>query len=124
MDDDAVNHMVLEGFLKPQGYHMEIKMNGQEALDYLQDVEELPDVILLDWMMPGMSGLDVAKHVKAMYPKHTIPIIMVRASPHSLVLTKSWVPRRARRTNGVSRMTHPCMHACMHENGPSCCHTK
>ena len=68
MDDDPVNHMVLEGFLKPRGYLMEIKLSGQEALAYLEECELLPDIILLDWMMPGMSGLQVAQKVRAMLP--------------------------------------------------------
>jgi len=57
--------MVLEGFLKPRGYLMEIKLSGQEALAYLEECELLPDIILLDWMMPGMSGLQVAQKVRA-----------------------------------------------------------
>ena len=55
VDDDAVNHMVLEGFFKPQGFATHMAMDGFEAISFLQETQELPDVILLDVMMPGMS---------------------------------------------------------------------
>jgi PleD family two-component response regulator len=59
VDDDSVNHMVLEGFLKPKGYIMHVCMSGQEAIDFLTECPSLPDLILLDVMMPMMSGYQV-----------------------------------------------------------------
>jgi class 3 adenylate cyclase len=79
IDDDAINHMVLEGFLKPNGFSMQIAMNGPEALTFLTDTKVLPDVILLDVMMPGMSGYEVNAKIKEMFPNICIPIIMVSA---------------------------------------------
>jgi CheY-like chemotaxis protein len=105
VDDDPVNHMVLEGFLKPQGYLMESKLNGQEALSYLADCNVLPDIILLDWMMPGMSGLEVAKKVCEDTPFPSSPChVALDASGNTL-------PRWSENPLSVSQACCPCHRA-------------
>lgn len=54
-------------------------MDGQEALKVLTEEERLPDVILLDVMMPGMSGYEVCRKLREMYPLSCIPVIMISA---------------------------------------------
>lgn len=54
-------------------------MDGQEALQVLTSEERLPDVILLDVMMPGMSGYEVCRKLREMYPLSCIPVIMISA---------------------------------------------
>ena len=51
-----------------------------DALDHLSNSEVLPDVILLDVMMPDMSGYEVCKEVRKRYKNEFIPIIMVSAN--------------------------------------------
>ena len=52
VDDDPVNQMVVENLLVPLGYKVATCMNGVEALQYLDTEPRLPDLILLDVMMP------------------------------------------------------------------------
>eukprot|EP00955_Chlamydomonas_euryale_P019192 204272-Chlamydomonas_euryale.AAC.3 len=61
VDDDPVNQMVIQSLLPPDKYEIKQAMDGMEALKILDDcpVGTLPDIILLDVMMPGMSGYQV-----------------------------------------------------------------
>ena len=76
VDDEPVNLKVLQLILKTS-YQIMIAASGQEALQRVH--EEPPDVILLDVMMPGMSGFEVARTLKAAKETSHIPIIMVTA---------------------------------------------
>jgi len=58
---------------------MNIAMNGPEAISFLENAEALPDLILLDVMMPGMSGYEVNAKIKELFPTICIPVIMVSA---------------------------------------------
>mmetsp|Transcript_40304 Transcript_40304/g.67555 ORF Transcript_40304/g.67555 Transcript_40304/m.67555 type:complete len:1397 (+) Transcript_40304:190-4380(+) len=78
VDDDAVNHLVLESFLKPSGVEMLRAMNGPEALEILENKPYFPDLILLDVMMPGMSGYEVCEILRERYSK-LMPVIFVSA---------------------------------------------
>ena len=49
--------------MKQQGYQVQIAENGQQALDMVENF--LPNVILLDVMMPGLDGFEVAKRIRA-----------------------------------------------------------
>ncbi|KXZ54193.1 hypothetical protein GPECTOR_5g288 [Gonium pectorale] len=79
VDDDPVNQLVIQNLLAPVGYEILQAMDGQEALQVLTEEERLPDVILLDVMMPGMSGYEVCRKLREMYPLSCIPVIMISA---------------------------------------------
>ena len=76
-DDEAINLQVLESFLQLDGYRIKTAKNGQEALALLK--EEQPDLILLDVMMPGMSGYEVCKKIRMKFTLDELPIIMLTA---------------------------------------------
>jgi len=77
VDDDRQNRMLLEVLLSADGYQMDAVASGEEAL---LAVERLPpDVILLDIMMPGMDGNEVARRLKSQSATQNIPIIMITA---------------------------------------------
>ncbi|KAG2487120.1 hypothetical protein HYH03_014233 [Edaphochlamys debaryana] len=82
VDDDPINQMVVENLLAPEGYKVEQAMSGSEALDFLKRTASLPDVILLDIMMPDMSGYEVCQEIRRRYSAVSIPIIMVSAKGH------------------------------------------
>lgn len=67
VDDDPVNQMVVCNLLQPLGYKLVQAMNGREAVHVLKQCHALPDAMLLDCMMPGMSGYSVCRHVRAQY---------------------------------------------------------
>jgi signal transduction histidine kinase len=77
VDDDRTNILVLVSQLKSEGYRTMTAGNGQEALDAV--ARELPDLILLDVMMPGMDGFETASRLKADPRSRNVPIIMVTA---------------------------------------------
>jgi signal transduction histidine kinase len=77
VDDIEQNVMLLEAYLKLQGYIVEKAFNGEEAL---RKVElNLPDLILLDIMMPGIDGYEVCTRLKNDPKTQFIPIVMVTA---------------------------------------------
>lgn len=77
VDDAPENIDVLSGILRPH-YKVKAATNGDKALALAMS-ERPPDLILLDIMMPGMSGFDVCKALKAHMPTRHIPVIFVTA---------------------------------------------
>jgi len=77
VDDDTTNLMVIEKMLKTQGFIVEQATSGQEALDKVR--KRLPDVILLDVMMPGMDGFEVCRRLKSSEETRLVPIVIVTA---------------------------------------------
>ncbi len=77
VDDESWNSKLLEKMLQPEGYLTRTAANGKEAL--VSIAERAPDLILLDAMMPGMDGYEVARRLKANPVTASIPIIMVTA---------------------------------------------
>ncbi len=77
VDDDVRNTRLLESQLKGEGYEVMSAFSGEECLEQLKN--RLPDLILLDIMMPGMSGFEVAGRLKAEARTKNIPVIMVTA---------------------------------------------
>ncbi|MCX7681493.1 MAG: response regulator [Anaerolineae bacterium] len=77
VDDDAGARHTLEALLFPEGYELAFAADGAEALAFLES--RLPDVLLLDVMMPGMDGLEVCRRIKGREEWRHIPIILVTA---------------------------------------------
>ena len=75
VDDETNNRNVIVAQLKNEGYQIKTAASGEEALDIID--RELPDLILLDVMMPGISGFDVAEILKSEQRTANIPIIML-----------------------------------------------
>ncbi|MDE3010788.1 MAG: response regulator [Pseudomonadota bacterium] len=77
VDDDPLNVRVLVEFLRGE-YGLTIARDGQQTLDRLQ-AGPLPDLILLDVMMPGMDGYEVCRRIKADPATRAVPVIFVTA---------------------------------------------
>ena len=75
VDDDADNLQVVHSILKDK-YKMRVAMSGAKALD-LARVEPVPDLILLDVMMPEMDGYEVCSRLKADQTTREIPVIFL-----------------------------------------------
>ena len=77
VDDVQTNVLLLKALLGKEGYGILVANNGQEALEVIRN--ENPDLILLDVMMPGMDGFEVAERVKSEEFRCEIPIIFLTA---------------------------------------------
>jgi two-component system phosphate regulon response regulator PhoB len=77
VDDEPEINSLLALALRLQEYTVVQAYNGEQALEQLQ--KHSPDLILLDVMMPGMTGIDVARAVKKDPSKANIPIIFLTA---------------------------------------------
>ncbi|MCB1325938.1 MAG: SpoIIE family protein phosphatase [Spirochaetales bacterium] len=78
VDDEPINLQVLEGLLNPVGYRVRTATNAQEALSIITE-GPLPDVVLLDVMLSGMSGLELCEFLRQMHGPTDLPIIIVTA---------------------------------------------
>src|SRR6188472_406928 len=74
VDDDPALAEMLTIVLRGEGFDTAVVRDGSKALDAFREVH--PDLVLLDLMLPGMSGLDVCKEIRA---ESGIPIIMLTA---------------------------------------------
>lgn len=77
VDDEPINIQVLRNVLQPLGYAVRAAENGPGALSFIDHIK--PDLVVLDVMMPGMSGLEVAKAIRERHDLLDVPIIMVTA---------------------------------------------
>ena len=77
VDDEPAQRAMLSYNIEAQGYRTVSAADGEEAL-LLAD-EQRPDIILLDWMLPRLSGIEVCRQLKARTTTREIPIIMVSA---------------------------------------------
>ena len=63
--------------LKKEGFKVSISSNGEEALREIKEQE--PDLVLLDWMLPDLSGVDICRSLKKDKKLQDLPIIMLTA---------------------------------------------
>jgi DNA-binding response OmpR family regulator len=76
-DDNQQNRELLEAYLADDGHEILMSVDGQQTLDVVQ--RELPDLILLDIMMPKLSGYEVCQRLKKDAKTSGIPVLMVTA---------------------------------------------
>lgn len=74
VDDEASILDIVEAYLSAKGYQVFRALSGNEALTKVDVVQ--PDLIVLDLMLPGLSGLEVCKKIR---DSSTVPIIMLTA---------------------------------------------
>jgi CheY-like chemotaxis protein len=75
IDDEERNRRLFEVFVKADGHDTSFASNGPAGLALAQS--DVPDLILLDLMMPGMDGFEVTRNLKAKPVTEKIPIIVV-----------------------------------------------
>ncbi len=78
VDDEPVNRRVLENHLTFAGYQVKEAGSGQEAINYFKKDERF-DLVLLDIMMPGMSGFEVCEFIRSKYLTSELPVLMLTA---------------------------------------------
>ena len=75
VDDEVEVVRLLKDFLTSKGYEVHTALNGTEAIALVKEVK--PDIVLLDIIMPGISGIDTLKEIKKIDP--TTAVIMITA---------------------------------------------
>ncbi len=77
VEDEVAQLETLRYNLEKEGFRVVTAEDGEEAV--LVANEELPDLIVLDWMLPSVSGIDVCRRLKSAEPTADIPVIMLTA---------------------------------------------
>mgnify|MGYP006273765075 FL=1 len=75
-DEDALAEL-LQYNLKKEGFRVSVAADGEEALMLVE--ERQPDILLLDWMLPKISGIEVARRLRGRRETRNLPIIMLTA---------------------------------------------
>ncbi|HBV56471.1 MAG TPA: phosphate regulon transcriptional regulatory protein PhoB [Rhodobacteraceae bacterium] len=77
IEDEASQRALLSYNLQAEGFAVVEAGDGEEGLLLVE--EEAPDLILLDWMLPGLSGIEVCRRLKTRTETRAVPIIMLSA---------------------------------------------
>ena len=78
VDDLPANLKLLDAVLAPRGFRVRTAATGEEALRCLQ--REVPDLVLLDVVMPGIDGYETCRRIRANPSTEYLPVVMVTAS--------------------------------------------
>ena len=77
VEDEEALSTLLDYNLKKEGFQTQIASDGDEALLKIEDAP--PDLIVLDWMLPNISGIEICRRLRANIETKNIPIIMLTA---------------------------------------------
>ncbi|MEN5145145.1 phosphate regulon transcriptional regulator PhoB [Brevundimonas diminuta] len=77
MEDEDALATLLQYNLEKEGYDVAVAADGEEGM--LQVDERTPDLILLDWMLPKLSGIEVCRRIRGRAETRNLPIIMLTA---------------------------------------------
>lgn len=75
-DEAAIGNFMKEG-LEEEGYSVDVAVNGRQGLEMAIDNLDEYDIFLLDWMMPGVSGIEICRAIRK--ENKTVPIIFLTA---------------------------------------------
>lgn len=82
VDDEPTNIQKLYSYLRLSNYNVEVSTSGEDALNKIDKNDNKYDIILLDIMMPKMSGYEVCENIRKTYSKYELPIILMSAENH------------------------------------------
>src|SRR5262249_8851061 len=77
VEDEEPLTLLLRYNLEAEGYEVEAVARGDEADNRLK--ERLPDLVMLDWMLPGLSGIELCRRLRSRPETKNLPIIMLTA---------------------------------------------
>ena len=86
VEDEPAQREILVYNLKAEGFSVFEAADGDEAL--LQVAEVMPDIVLLDWMLPNVSGIEICRRLKTRPETRAIPIIMLSARSEEVDLVR------------------------------------
>ncbi|SPF81272.1 phosphate regulon transcriptional regulator PhoB [Pseudoprimorskyibacter insulae] len=77
VEDEAAQREVLSYNLEAEGFRVSRAEDGEQALILIEEVA--PDIIVLDWMLPNVSGIEVCRQIKSRPETRQVPVIMLSA---------------------------------------------
>ena len=77
VEDEEPLGLLLRYNLESEGYKVDIAMRGDDAELMLR--EQVPDLVLLDWMLPGLSGIELCRRIRQRPETQSLPIILLTA---------------------------------------------
>lgn len=77
-DDDALSRKILEDCLSKWGYDIEMANNGHEAWGIMEN-NDRPNMAVLDWMMPGMDGVEICRRLRRLTLPNYVYVILLTA---------------------------------------------
>lgn len=77
VEDEPALRLLLEHSLRQRGYQVSVALDGEQALACLEKTR--PDVALLDWMMPGLSGLELCRIIRQKPGLKDLPVLFLTA---------------------------------------------
>ncbi len=80
VDDEPMNAQVFSTFLLHGGYQIKTFHSGKEVMEELSHPETLPDLLVVDVMMPQMSGIELTRLVRNIYSRQELPIVFLTAN--------------------------------------------
>ncbi|MBB3112238.1 two-component system sensor histidine kinase ChiS [Paenibacillus phyllosphaerae] len=89
-DDEPINLQVLRHYMRHADYELIEAADGLEAIAMLGATKRKPDLLLLDVMMPGMTGYDVCRKVRERYSASELPIILLSARDRTIDLVQGF----------------------------------
>ena len=94
VEDESALVTLLRYNLEREGFRVAEARDGEEAL--LAAREQKPDLVLLDWMLPLLSGLEFAERLRAFAPTSHVPVLMLTARGY--ILSEAQIDRTNIRT--------------------------
>lgn len=76
-DDDPLFRCLLENRLRTWGYRILLAQDGDKAWEILSNSDKVPDLIILDWVMPGVDGLELCRRVRGLQRQHYQYILLI-----------------------------------------------
>ncbi len=113
VDDDPQIRKILERMLIGPSYDVRTAVDGLTALSQVK--EDPPDLVILDIMMPGMSGIEVCRQIRETNPEHPIQVLMLSAKDSQADR------RRALEYGANDYVTKPLPHRLVRENPSNIC---
>ncbi|MFQ5508785.1 MAG: diguanylate cyclase [Leptospirillia bacterium] len=79
VDDSLTVRMMLSSHLEQEGYQVTAFVDGESCVNYLEESDEWPDLVLLDLMMPGIDGIEVLNWIKLQKGHGFLPVMLLTA---------------------------------------------
>jgi two-component system phosphate regulon response regulator PhoB len=75
VEDEAALVELIRYNLEKEGYEIDVAMDGEEALLMIE--ERQPDIVILDWMLPKLAGIEVCRRLRSRPATRNLPVIML-----------------------------------------------